>query len=84
MKFRSVYILFAFAGLFLFSCQKQDFTPVADNTTVPEWYDDASNTRMIDNSESTTSTENPDESNGGITDPNSDPDGDRPSKTRIN
>ncbi len=84
MKFRSVYILIAFAGLFLFSCQKQDFSPVMDDTAVPVWQDDASSSRVVDVSEPTIGEGNPDDPNGGITDPNSDPDGDKPSKTRRN
>lgn len=55
-----------------------------DDTAVPVWQDDASSSRVVDVSEPTIGEGNPDDPNGGITDPNSDPDGDKPSKTRRN
>lgn len=85
MKLRNVLILFMFSGLFLISCQKQSFTPNDSDSTIPAWVeDDSAKARTITE---TQEGEPPSPSNppvDGITDPNSDPDGDKSSKTRKN
>lgn len=84
MKLRNVLILFMFSGLFLISCQKQNFAPNAAESTVPTWQEDSTdNARMITETDDTDPT-HPNPPTDNITDPNSDPDGDKSSKTRKN
>lgn len=85
MKFKSVFILFLFAGLFLASCQKQQIAPNSERTLlVPTWTDSSSNARTADGDGEVDPPNPGDTPTDGITDPNSDPDGDKPSKSKKN
>lgn len=85
MKLRNVLILFMFSGLFLISCQKQNFAPNSADSTVPTWQDDSSdNARMMTETDDTNPGDSGNPPTDNITDPNSDPDGDKSSKTRKN
>lgn len=84
MKLRGLYLLLFVAGLFFVSCQKQSFSPISDGAEVPVWQDDSENMRVIEGGEITTDEEDEEDPNGEITDPNSDPDGDKPAKSKKN
>lgn len=85
MKLRNVLILFIFSGLFLISCQKQSFAPADSGTQVPTWQEmDGANARTAPETDDSNPSNPGNPVNDEITDPNSDPDGDKNSKTRKN
>ena len=85
MKLRNVLILFMFSGLFLISCQKQTFVPNTSDSVVPTWQEDSTdNARMVTETDDTNPGDSDNPPTDNITDPNSDPDGDKSSKTRKN